>query len=87
MQKLQIFSAANLFGIAGVLSTIYAFTSSPRIASGTAITAEKGVVTDVYGEGVTAGKVLKMEKDKAPKEVQAFPDMVATYSGAKQAKK
>ncbi len=54
---------------------------------GTAITAEKDGITDVYGPGVTADKVLKMGKDKAPKEVQPYPDALASYTAAKSASK
>ncbi len=54
---------------------------------GTAITAEKDEITNVYGSGVTADKVLKMGKDKAPKEVQTYPDALASYTAAKSASK
>jgi SH3 domain-containing YSC84-like protein 1 len=54
---------------------------------GTSITSEKKEVTNVYGEGVTAEKVLKTPEEKAPKEVQVFPDTLASFTAAKAASK
>jgi SH3 domain-containing YSC84-like protein 1 len=54
---------------------------------GTTITAEKKVISGTYGEGNTAEQVLKMDKSKAPSDVQAYPDTLASYSASKAAKK
>jgi SH3 domain-containing YSC84-like protein 1 len=54
---------------------------------GTTITAEKKVISGTYGEGTTAEQVLKMDKSKAPPDIQAYPDALAGYSAAKAAKK
>jgi SH3 domain-containing YSC84-like protein 1 len=54
---------------------------------GTTITPEKKVISETYGEGMTAEQVLKMDKSKAPSDTQAYPDALASYSAAKAAKK
>jgi lipid-binding SYLF domain-containing protein len=54
---------------------------------GTTITSEKKLVSETYGEGTTAEQVLKMDKSKAPSEVQAYPDTLASLSAARAAKK
>jgi SH3 domain-containing YSC84-like protein 1 len=54
---------------------------------GTAITAEKKEVENVYGKTVTPQQVLKMEESKAPKEVQVYPDTLASFTTAKAASK
>jgi SH3 domain-containing YSC84-like protein 1 len=53
---------------------------------GTTITAEKKMISGAYGEGTTADQVLKMDKSKAPAEIQAYPDALTNYSAAKAAK-
>lgn len=54
---------------------------------GTTITPEKKMITEAYGEGMTAEQVLKMDKSKAPSDVQPYPDTLTSYSAAKSAKK
>jgi SH3 domain-containing YSC84-like protein 1 len=54
---------------------------------GTTITAEKKVISGTYGESTTAEQVLKMDKSRAPADIQAYPDALASYSAAKAAKK
>jgi SH3 domain-containing YSC84-like protein 1 len=54
---------------------------------GTAITAEKKEVENVYGKSVTAEQVLKMSESKAPNEVQVFPDTLASFTATKTASK
>jgi lipid-binding SYLF domain-containing protein len=54
---------------------------------GTTITPEKKVISETYGEGMTAEQVLKMDKSKAPSDTQAYPDTLANYSAAKAAKR
>ena len=52
---------------------------------GTAITADKKDIENVYGSGVNAEKVLRMPEDSAPKEVQPFPETLFSFTpkGAK----
>jgi lipid-binding SYLF domain-containing protein len=54
---------------------------------GTTITAEKKVISGTYGEGTTAEQVLKMDKGRAPSDIQAYPDTLASYSAAKAARR
>lgn len=54
---------------------------------GTAITAEKKEIENVYGSGVTAEQVLKKSKDQAPREVQVYPNTLTSYTAAKAASK
>ncbi len=54
---------------------------------GTTITAEKKVISESYGQGMTAEQVLKMDKSKAPSDVQTYPDTLTSYSATKSAKK
>lgn len=54
---------------------------------GTAITAEKKEIEDVYGAGVTSESVLKMANDKSPKEVQVFGATLTSFTAAKSASK
>jgi SH3 domain-containing YSC84-like protein 1 len=54
---------------------------------GTTITPEKKVISESYGEGMTAEQVLKMDKSKAPSDVQTYPDTLTSFSAAKSAKK
>jgi SH3 domain-containing YSC84-like protein 1 len=54
---------------------------------GTTITPEKKVMSETYGEGMSAEQVLKMDKSKAPSNIQTYPDALAGYSAAKSARK
>jgi lipid-binding SYLF domain-containing protein len=54
---------------------------------GTSITAEKKEIENVYGSSVTPEQVLKMSENKAPKEVQVFPETLAGFTAAKSARK
>jgi hypothetical protein len=47
---------------------------------GTAITADKKDIENVYGSGVNAEKVLRMPEDSAPKEVQPFPETLFSFT-------
>jgi SH3 domain-containing YSC84-like protein 1 len=53
---------------------------------GTTITQEKKVISETYGQGMTAEQVLKMDKSKAP-STQVFPETLANFSATKSAKK
>jgi len=54
---------------------------------GTTITPEKKLISETFGENMTAEQVLRMEKGSAPASIQAFPEALAGYSAAKAAKK
>jgi|SRR5262245_6252782 len=54
---------------------------------GTTITPEKDLIKDVYGVSVTAEQVMKSPSTRAPSEVRAFPDALATISTTKAATK
>lgn len=47
---------------------------------GSAISPEKSDMEDTYGKGTTAATVLATDKNKAPAEVQVFPNALAQYS-------
>lgn len=48
---------------------------------GSAISPEKSDMEGTYGKGVTAATVLSANKNRAPAEVQIFPNTVGQYSG------
>ena len=50
---------------------------------GSVISPEKSDMEGTYGKGVTAQTVLAANKDRAPTEVQVFPNTVAQYSPRK----
>jgi lipid-binding SYLF domain-containing protein len=54
---------------------------------GTAITPEKDEIKNVYGDNITAEQVLKSASTRAPSEVRAYPDTLASLSGTKAATK
>lgn len=53
---------------------------------GTTITQEKKVISETYGQGMTAEQVLRMDKNKAP-STMVFPETLASFSATKSAKK
>lgn len=54
---------------------------------GTTITQEKKVISETYGEGMTAEQVLRMDKSKAPSQIQTFPETLASFSAARAARR
>jgi SH3 domain-containing YSC84-like protein 1 len=54
---------------------------------GTTITAEKDLIKDVYGEGVTAEQVMRSPATKAPPEVRPYPEALASVSTTKASTK
>jgi SH3 domain-containing YSC84-like protein 1 len=53
---------------------------------GTAITPEKDLNKDVYGDNVTAEQILKSASNRAPSEVRAFPEVLSSISTTKAAR-
>ena len=47
---------------------------------GSVISPEKSDMEGTYGKGITAGTVLAANKNRAPAEVQVFPNTLAQYS-------
>jgi lipid-binding SYLF domain-containing protein len=48
---------------------------------GSVISPEKSDMEGTYGKGITAQTILTASKNRAPSEVQVFPDTLAQYSG------
>ena len=53
---------------------------------GTVMNPDKGLNEDVYGKGVAAKDIVKMPAEKAPTEVQVYPQALSGYAGTTEKK-
>ena len=53
---------------------------------GTVMNPDKGLNEDVYGKGVAAIDIVKMPAEKAPTEVQVYPQALVGYAGTTEKK-